>query len=310
MKKYIILFLIASLWQHVIAQVTGEVNVLDRDIFYIQYTPETGISDDINYQKWSSKLGLPPIRSGKLSIFNTLGLDVHAFDYGTSNLITDTGELEGFYNVNYSLFIHHKFSDKWSLNALATPFLLSNFEGDFSEDDFDFNGNIFLERTFFRKKGGYIKLGLGVGYMTLNGTKQVTPISQLKARFNEKLSIVLGIPNTYVKWDFHKRHSLKILGDLNDFSANLSGDNTFLNNSEEEKIVFTTVAAGLEYNLWVTPSVGIMVKGTYPIWGEYEIRDSDDASLFGFDASFDRPFIGVGLKFNPIRSLQNSLNPL
>ncbi len=310
MKKCINIFLLAMLCQYATAQVTGEVNVLDRDVFYLHYTPENEISDNISYQKWSTKLSLPPIRFNKLSIFNTIGLDVHNFNYNGNTLIPNTDEIDRFYNINYSLFMNYKFSDKWSLNTLISPFVLSNLKGSLSEDDFKFNGNVFLERTFFRKKGGYIQLALGIGYMTLNGSAQVTPISQIKARFNESWSLVFGLPNTYVKWDINKKHSIKVLGDLNDFSANLSGTNTFLSNIGADKAVFTTASAGLEYNYWLTPSLGIMLKGTYPIWGDYEIRDTDNNAVIKVDTSFNQPFIGVGVKFNPIRSLQNSLNPL
>ncbi len=299
----------AYLCQNLVAQVIGEVNVLDRDVFYLQYTPENEVSDNIKYQKWNTKLSIPPIRLHKLSIYNTLGLDVHEFNYSGDNLLTNTEEIELFYNINYSLFMNYKFSDKWSLNALVAPFVLSNFDGDFSKDDFDFNGNIYVERTFFRKKGGYFQVALGFGRLTLNGNTQTTPISQIKARLNKKWSFVVGLPNTYVKWDMNKKHSLKALGDINDFSANLSRGNAFSDNAEADKAVFTTVSAGLEYNFWITSSLGIMLKGTYPVWGDYEIRDSDNES-FDFGVSFNQPFIGIGIKFNPIRNLQNSINPL
>lgn len=293
------IFLMAYLCQNVTAQVGGEVNVLDRDVFYLQYTLPNAISNDLNYQKWNTKLSFPPIKLNKLSLFNTIGFDLHQFNYSDDFDQINTNEITHFYNVNYSLFMNYKISDKWSLNTLIAPFLLSNFKGDFSSNDFNINGNIYAERTFLKKNTGYIQVGLGVGYMTLNGKTQIIPISQVKGRY-KKWSFVVGLPNAYVKCDINKKHSLKILGDLNDFYTNLN----------DKKAVFTTVATGLEYNFWLTSVVGIMLKGTYTIWGDYEIRDKDNDSLFNVENSFDKPFISVGIKFNPIRNLQNSLNPL
>ncbi len=310
MKIYLVLLFMTLLNYGAFAQVTGEVNVLDRDVFYLHYTPETAISDDIDYQKWTTKVGLPPLRLGKLSLFNTLGLDRHQFEYNATTAALDTRNLETFYNANYSLFATYKLSDKWSLNTLLTPFAISNFEEDFSFDEVEFNGNLFLERTFYRRNGGYFQIGLGVGYMTLNGTTQLTPISQIKARLNEKWSFVLGLPNTYVKYDFHPSHSIKLLGDLNDFSARLNGSGSVLTGAEVENAVFTTISGGLEYNFWITKSFGLMAKGTYPVWGDYELRDDDNDPSFEFDTSFSQPFFSIGIKFNPIRSLQNSLKPL
>lgn len=313
MKKYIIVFLMAFLCQYTTAQVIGEVNVLDRDLFYLQYTPPNVISNDFSYQKWSTKLNIPPIRLNKLSIFNTIGLDLHRFDYNNSNkrdLRNSSDKIDLFYNINYSLFMNYRFSKKWSLNGLVASFISSNLEGKFSTDDLNFNGYIYLEHTFFRKKGGYWQLALGVAQMTLNGNTQFTPIAHIKARLNKKWSFVIGLPNTYIKWDIHEKHSIKALMDLNDFSANLSEANPFLGHLKSDKAVFTLVAVGLEYNYWIKPYLGIMFRTTQIIWSDYEIRDHEGRSSFNFDTSFKQPFISIGIKFNPIRNLQNSLNPL
>ena len=309
MKKYIIFFCIGLLSQQLSAQVTGEVNVLDRDVFYIQYTPNIA-TEDFTYNRISGKLSIPPIRLKKLSLFTTIGLDIHQFDYKDSNQFRDVTALDKFYNVNLSLFANYKFSDKWSLNILAAPYIASNLEENLTSDDYNFNGLAYLERTFYFKKGGYIQLDVGAGYLTLNGTTTVNPVIQAKARFNKNWSAVLGIPNTYVKWDINKKHSLKVLGEINDFSANLNGTNSFGTVNNVDRAVFTSISAGIEYNYWITPSIGVMLKATQSVWDNYELRNTDNESIYEFNTSFEHPFIGLGIKFNPIRSLQNSLNPL
>ena len=303
MKNIIIIFLVAVSCTNLTAQVTGEVNVLDRDVFSLQYIPPNIISNDFTYQKWSAKFGLPPIRKNKLSIFNTIGLDVHKFNYSNdidTNLWSSSKEINSFYNINYSLFLNYKFSKKWSLNALAAPHIISNFENKFSGDDFKFNGNLFTEYTYIRKKGGYYQFGLGVGLITFNGKTQISPIVHIKSRLNKSWSFVLGFPNANIKWDINNKHSIKALLDINDFSANLNSD----------KAVFTIVSNGLEYNYWIKTSIGFMLRVTQSVWSNYEIRDNKDNPLFNFDTAYKQPFIQVGIKFNPIRSLQNSLNPL
>ncbi|WP_130736239.1 DUF6268 family outer membrane beta-barrel protein [Flavobacterium sp. J27] len=293
-----------------IAQVNGEVNVLDRDIFYIQYIPKTEISNDVNYQKISSKLNFPLFKSERLSVFNTIGLDIHNFNFTNNTLVTNLAEMDWFYNSNISLFTNYTLSRTWSLNSLLSLFYISNFENQIALKDIKWNGNIFAEHTFYRKKEGYFQLGFGVGYMTLNGTTQINPIVQLKSRLNEQWSFVLGMPNTYLKWDFHQKHSLKILGDLNDFYANLNQPVLLSSKNIRQRVVFTTVSAGLDYNYWLKPSIGISMKAVYPIFGDYEIRDYNNNTLYDYDASFDKPFFSIGIKFNPIRNLQNDLKPL
>ncbi|MEO1021012.1 MAG: hypothetical protein AAFW89_00595 [Bacteroidota bacterium] len=307
-KCGILLFLI-SLHQQGLAQVTGEVNVLDPDVFYMHYTPPNVITDDFEYQRFSGKLSVPPLKNGRLTLYNTFGLDVHLFNYKNNRPEQNSGELNTFYNLNYSLFASYAFSERWSVNVFAAPFLLSNLEGSFEEEDLRFNGTFFIERNFVLKNGGYIRLGLGTAYITLNGTTQITPISQAKARFNEQWSMVLGLPNTYVKWDFHKRNSLKGLFDLNDFSANLNGSSSFGQGVTADRAVFTVVSAGLEYNHWITQSFGLLLRVTGGLWNSYELRNEDNDTAFTFDDDLTQPFVSVGIKFNPVRELQNRLFP-
>lgn len=308
MKKSCIVFLMAMLCLKATAQVTGEVNVLDRDVFYFNYNPPNIISDDFNYQRFSGKLSVPPIRKGKLSLFNTLGMDVHYFDYNDDSVGERNTDLQTLYNLNLSVFAQYKFSDRWSLNALAAPFVASNFEGNLSADDWNFNGNIYLERTFYLRSGGYLQAAIGAAYITLNGTTTFVPVTHLKARLNKEWSFVLGLPNTYVKWDINQKHSLKALMDLNDISANIGSSVNSLPNAN--RAIFTVASVGLEYNYWITSSVGVIFRATHGVWDNYELRDADNNVQYEFDSSLKQPFVSVGVKFNPIRKLQNSLNPL
>jgi len=310
MKKFITAIITFIGSYTTFAQVIGEVNVLDRDVFYVQYTPPSLIDDDFSYQKWSTKLGTPPIKLNKLALFNTLGLDVHQFNYDENTTFDNTKNIDRFFNINYSLFASYKISEKWSINALAAPYTTSILVERLSSNDFSFDGNIYLERTILRKKGGYFQIALGAGYLTLSGNTQVTPVVHLKSRLNERWSFVLGFPNAYVKYEINKKHSLEALLDLNDFSANHNSTSLLNGSTNSSKAVFTAVSFGMEYNYWIKPSLGIMLRVSQSVYDSYELRDSDNETTVDFETKFKQPFISIGIRFNPIRNLQNSLNPL
>lgn len=304
MKKYIILIIAIGVYLNSYTQIIGEVNVLDRDVFYLDYTIPTSIDNDISYQKWSTKFGIPPIRFKKLIIVNGFGLDLHKFNYENNY----TASLDNFYNINYSLIAMYKFSGKWAVIASVSPILLSNLESNLSSDDFLLNGRIVAERTFLRKNKGYFRAALGLGYLTLNGTTQFKPIASIKSRLNEKWSFVLGIPNTYVKYDINKKHTLKALLDLNDFSANVN--DITITNEVYSKAVFTVTSVGLEYNYWFKEPFGIMLRVTQAVYDSYELRNNDNNGIYDFNINPEQPFITVGIKFNPIREIQQKLKPL
>lgn len=304
----LVLLLLNFLHYNTYSQVTGEVNVMDRDMFYAQYSPQQQISDSMYYSRISAKWALPPIKLKHLLIANTFGIDKHHFKYDKENSF-EVEPPSNVYNINHTIFINHSLSERWSLNIQFMTYLISSFEKG-SDLDWRFNSNIYLEKTIYRAKGGYYLLGFGVGYLTLNGRTQVNPIVQLKSRLNEKWSFALGLPNTYIKCDIQKRHSLKLLGELNDFYTFLEPEMYFVDKSKERKVVFTTVSVGLEYNYWVAPVLGLMFKASFPVYDSFEIRDKKDNTKYEFKTSYDQPLFNIGIKFNPIRELQNSLKPL
>lgn len=290
----IAIFLLGKIY----GQVTGDVFVVsrDRDIFYTHYTPDINENSLFDYQRLSSKLGVPSIIFNKLAFYNTIGIDYHSIEYGVNKPLF-LRENEHYYNVNYSLLAKHRITRNWSVNALIMPHLIGNFNEEIKSDDFKINGILFAEKRFNTKnKNTYYILSFGVGYLTLSGETMVNPVINIMGSINNKLSFAVGLPNTYVKYDFNNTHSVKLLGDLNDFTARVNQSN----GTNVKKSVFTTVSVGIEYNYWLTKSIGIMVRGTRSVFEKYEFKDAEDEYLFGFDVP-SKSYVSIGVKINPFK---------
>jgi len=309
MKTFIFCMVVLFSTNRSFAQIIGEVNVLDRDAFYIQYSPSNTISKLMNYQRWSSKLSIPPVKINKLHLYNGVGVDIHQFKNAREDLDINFDELNRFYHVNYNVLAAYKFSDKWALNIIVSPFLRSNLSGDLSIDDFKCNGNVFIEKIVLRNNGGYYKIGLGMGYLTMNGKTQFVQIAHLKARLNKKWSFVLGIPNTYVKLDINERQMVKALVNLNDFTANTTGKVFENQNAKAFNTVFTTASIGLEYNYWLSSSFGFMIGLSQAVYSSFELRNTENELVYEFGLDKNNPIMNIGFKFNPIRNIQNKLYP-
>ncbi|CAM1348227.1 DUF6268 family outer membrane beta-barrel protein [Tenacibaculum halocynthiae] len=285
-------------------QVTGDVFVLnkDRDMFYLHYTPEINNTALYDYERVSGKLGFKPIFFKKLALFNTLGMDYHSISFG-QNKPSFLSNKEHYYNVNYSLLAKYRISRNWSINTLIMPHLVGDFNQKIKTDDFKINGILFAEKRFNTKnKNTYFILSFGVGYLTLSGENTVNPVVNIMGNINNKISFAVGLPNTYVKYNFNKKHSLKVLGDLNDFTARIN-TKTIVKKSDSQNIkrsVCTTVSVGAEYNYWLSRSIGIMLRGTYSVFEKYEFQNIDDSVLFDF-SSPSKAYLSVGIKINPFR---------
>ncbi len=295
----LILFLFIA---NVYGQVTGDVFVVnkDRDVFYVHYTPEINNSDAFDYQRISSKLSFPLFRK-RLSLFNTVGMDYHSFSFGNQSQPSILNAKEEYFNLNYSLLANYKISKNWSVNALLMPYANGSFNRSLESDDIHFNGLLFAEKRFTSKnKQNTYLLSFGIGYLTLSGEKRVNPVVNFMGMIGHKLTFAIGLPNTYVKYDFNRKHSIKVLGDLNDFSFRLTNqrDNDLYANVSQS--VFTTVSAGLEYNYWLSRSIGILVRGTHSVFEKYEFHDTNDEVIYGMDVPL-KAYLSVGLKVNPFR---------
>ncbi|WP_062060154.1 DUF6268 family outer membrane beta-barrel protein [Aquimarina longa] len=274
------------------AQITEE-----RTIFSGNYN--TSIKDDLYaYQGIKTRVTIPPIGTQKFMIINSIGFDYHTFDYEKSIPFT-TSDLERIYAINYAMLLKYNFSKKFSINALAMPFMLSNLRGAISTDDLQINGILFAEKMFGSRERHFLKLSFGVGYLTLAGETRVNPVVSLSGKLNEKFSFVLGLPNTYIEYKFTPQHTLRLVGDINDFTTHLSTPIALddENTQMADRAVFTVISTGVEYQYWMTKNVGITLRGLHSISDNFELQNTNDDKIFDFQST-TKLYINAGIKIS------------
>jgi len=297
--KRILLFAIIL----VVFDLNGQVNLKeDRDVFSVYYTPELKGDGLFGYQKGGINLSLPPIAFNRLTFYSTIRLEFHQFSY-KNEATAFSEEMEKFYSIQYSLLAKYQLSKNWSLNGVALPRLVSNFTNGIKMDNIQINGVAFVGKKFNTKSPNrYFHLTVGVGYLTLAGKTTINPVVNFMGKVNEHVSFVIGIPNTYVTYNFNKKHAVRLLGALNDFTSPINTP-LFVNTSKTQKIehvIFTEASVGLEYNYWFTKSIGILLRGTHTVFSEFKLEDVHEHSLYDFNATL-KPYVTLGIKFNPFR---------
>ncbi len=287
----------------VVFNMNGQVNLQeDRDVFSVYYTPELKGDALFGYQKGGVSFSLPPIAFNRLTFYSNIGLEYHQFSF-KNEATAYSEEMEKFYSIQYSLLAKYKLSKNWSLNAVAIPRLVSNFTSGTTMDNVQMNGVAFVEKKFNTKKSDrYFHITAGVGYLTLAGRTTINPVVNFMGKLNEYVSFVVGIPNTYIKYNFNKKHSLRVLGTLNDFMAPINTP-LYVDVAKTKKVdiaIFTEASVGVEYNYWFTKSIGILLRGTHTVFSEFKLEDEHEHSLFDFNATL-KPYVTLGIKFNPFR---------
>ena len=300
MNKKRILFVAIIL---LVYNMNGQVNLQeDRDVFSMYYTPALKEDALFSYQNGGVNLSLPPIALNRLSFYSTLKLEYHQFSYQKEAAVFSE-EMEKFYSIQYSMLAKYQLSKNWSLNAVVMPRLVSNFTGGINMGNIQMNGVAFVEKKFNTKNlNRYFYVTAGVGYLTLAGNTTINPVVNFVGKINEHVSFVIGIPDTYLKYNFNKKHSLRVLGSLNDFMAHINTP-VYVDAAKTKKVdtvIFTEASVGLEYNYWITKSIGFLLRGTHTMFSEFKFEDVHERSLFDFNSGL-KPNISFGIKINPFR---------
>jgi hypothetical protein len=259
----------------------------------IDYTLAPLSEDGVDFSKASAKLRLPTqLKKGLL--LNSFGVDYYKLNYSNSFDI-QTNELEKLYAINYSIGYVRPLTAKWILMGQVGTSLSSNFTSSISSDDFTFRGGIVVI-----KRGGTLeapsRLVLGLNYSTITGAPRVIPVISYTKKVNDTFSYGIGFPNTYAKYDFNDKHSLKSLIWINGFYSNLGNPILVDADIEAEKASYRAVSFGLEYNYLLNSNISLILKGGYSVSNEYHLLDTNNNEVYDFDTT-PEPYFSVGLKY-------------
>lgn len=289
--KLFLLFIFSS---YLLSQVNGDVNVSDRDrdSFYLSRINQLD-NNKYDYKRSSIRFSIPPIRFGKILIINDLGVDQHKFDFG-DNAYFENDKLDPAYNINHTLLVSYQISKSLSLNTILTPHVI--FSDEIELDDLKWNGNIILEKEFF---GGTnqrsLKVSGGIGYQTLFGETTIASIINVRGYLSQSVSFAMGLPNSYVNFNLSNTHSIKILAELNDISVKLLS-----NNEHRNTLIHNSVLIGFEYNYWLFNQLAFSVRCLYSMKDKFTVDNHLGIELHNFNP-ISKPYIGIGIKFNPLK---------
>ena len=148
---------------------------------------------------------------GRTIIINELAFQRFDLDY--KNWPRDVTRIEHMYAIEYNFMLLHTLSDKWTLLAMLTPGLASDFEADLSFDDFTYQTVL----VFIRKYSSNWSIGYGAAYTNTFGQPFPVPILAIEWNngSNMKFSSILPVSSEF--WYMPNPRlelgmSLKVLG--------------------------------------------------------------------------------------------------
>jgi len=266
---------------------------LDEGVVFVDYAIAPISEDGVDFSKISAKFSYP-IKLKKGVLINSLGVDYFQMGYD-DNFEIETQDLENLYNINYNLRYVYPLGNKWALMGQVGTTLSSNLRSSIQSNDFIFTGGINAIKI-----GGTLekpsRLLFGLNYITVSGKPRVLPLISYIKKVSDKFSYGLGFPNTYAKYNFNEKHSLKSLIWVNGFYTNLSNPIFINSNIEAEKVSFRAISLGLEYNYFLNKRTFLILKGGYTMSNKYLLLDMNNNEVYNFNTASE-PYFSIGLKF-------------
>ena len=274
----------------------------DSSLFSFNYTLAPISNDGVDFRKTDINFNIP-IKLKKGMLFNSIGFNyIHL---GYDDISFSTKNLEQFYNINYGLTYIYPLNDKWIITTRAGISIASNLSNSITSEDLLFNGGIVaVKRGGTREKPS--RFAFGLGYATITGKPRVIPLISYVKQVNENFSFGIGFPNTFAKYVFNEKHSLKTILWMNGFYSNLSDPVSVDGSNEANKASFRALSGGLEYNYWMNhnKTIAIVLKGGYSFSNSYELLDENNNTVHDFNLGA-KPYFSAGFKFSLKNKFKN-----
>ncbi|WP_196888649.1 DUF6268 family outer membrane beta-barrel protein [Aureivirga sp. CE67] len=141
---------------------------------------------------------------------------------------------ENYYSISYNLGLVKRLKKDWTITALVSPTLASDFNGELKSDDFILQASAIATKQVSKN----LNYGFGLSYNTRFGQPLVVPILQLTYVKNKWKTVVIfpGIIGEF--YQFNKNNTVGLLAAINGSQFNISTKETVLDNLNYTRVNF------------------------------------------------------------------------
>lgn len=263
--------LLAGICSNVVAQ-----QVIGLSVGY-EYFPSAELVDpiegaeDFEIQTSSRNIGASfplSFANGKILLLNQIGYKRVDFCY--RNFPEGGTQIEQAQSIKYTFFMLDSLSQKWSLVAVLTPGLASDFEGKVTSDDFTFEG-VF---GFIRKFSKNFSLGAGAAYIRDFGKPLPLPFIYFDWSNGSNLSATGIVPNNIdLLYKLNPQIDLGLSLKIGGNRYHGDPDRFDVNNPQME---YSEGTVSPMAQLYILEWLHLNVEGGFAFYRNFEFLDGDD----------------------------------
>ncbi|AWX44375.1 hypothetical protein HME9304_01375 [Flagellimonas maritima] len=234
-------------------------------------------------------------RSNKFGI--GLQYDDYQFQYFGRSTGFEESNFQKFHTVQTMFFYKRSFFESWSVAAHISPTLSSNFVDVIDGEDFIPNADITISKTW-KDENALLCFAIGAEYGTLFGIPRWYPTFSFNYNRNNNWTLMLGFPETRIRYSFNERHSLGARARPFGLYANNSDTVIYpgLGALANTKLRFNGNDFGLEHNYDMGTGFTTVVRAGFQQTSDLEVLDNGNRLIHDFEPD-GTAYITMGLKY-------------
>lgn len=268
LKKNILIILVLCFCMPAFAQFEKELAGVD----YVRLGDENS-KNSVKFQKFSFRLTIPKRLNDKGSLL------LNKFEYAKTSIDYSSGpsilkDLERFHTVSYTLGFRKPIKNNWSLIAMVTPQISSNFRSSLEWEDLQLRGLV----MFTKPIKPTLRLSLGIMYGTTTGIPLPLPVFSMMWKPAPKWEVNVGFPRFGVKYAFTPKTKLSadlfMVGDNFTLTKDL-----FYTDQKIDNIRIMNLGGGLSLTQKLTKHLKLKLNSGYTFYRKFEFLGRKDSVL-------------------------------
>jgi len=238
------------------------------------------------------KASYPMFLSQETFLNHELLYDRFDMDYKNWNKFEGGNEIPHGHSIKYNLVIMNKFSDKWSLLAVLTPGLASDFRSKLSKDDLTIEAAV----VFIHQLSKRFSLGGGLAYSRQFGKPYPLPVLALDWNNGTNLKAEAIIPASIEFWYLISSNvelGLVFTGDGNEYHgapARYGGTNP--------KMSYSVLNFGPSLSYRLSKIFSLSIDGGYTFLRRFEFTNEMSGNYIKQTLDLENDsYVRIGLKF-------------
>lgn len=259
-KKYLIILFVCASIPSIAQMKKGHARVDYIDL---------GDSNGVGFEKYTIGIALPiALKTKGDLLINELLYSRTNIDYATD--LDLNGNISTFHSIMYSLVYNHSLKNDWSLTAMLSPSISSNFSS-LNWDDLRFFGMV----MFSKNLKSNMKLNFGMSYSSILGKSFPLPMFNMVWKPDQKWTLNLGFPRMDVQYQVAKNTifgtDLFMVGD----NFTLGGD--VLNQIDNIRVM--NLGGGIQVTQKLSKYLKLNMSSGYLFYRKFEFLDGSDSVM-------------------------------